>query len=108
MKDFVEEHCILAFAYVAYKWSSWCWLFQVVHCAAQSLSESWGDIQRIADALQRREQGEELVRQLKQQVDAATDACRGRHRQRVVCLQWPQPMYAAGKSLAFSLFNWPF
>lgn len=69
---------------------------QVVHCAAESLAGSWGDVQRVAEALGHKEQGHQLVQRLQAQVAAAATACRGRPARRVVCIQWPLPLYAAG------------
>lgn len=69
---------------------------QVVHCAAQDLEGAWADMQRIADAVGAAERGRQLVRGLRQRMEAAATACRGRPPRRVAVLQWPQPLYAAG------------
>lgn len=60
----------------------------VVHLAASKLSEVWQDMQKIADALGIASKGREVVASLKKRIEAATEACRGRSRWKVACVQW--------------------
>eukprot|EP00887_Chlorella_sp_A99_P007860 scaffold20.g7860.t1 len=69
---------------------------RVVHYAAQTLEGVWQDIQAVADALGTAEQGRHVVAGLQQRLRVAADSCRGRGSLRVCCLQWPQPLMAAG------------
>ncbi|MBI2363685.1 MAG: cobalamin-binding protein [Deltaproteobacteria bacterium] len=61
------------------------------HCLADVLD----DIRRIGAATERLSIAEKLVQGLQRRIDRVTDA-RPVHRQRVVCLEWYEPLYAAG------------
>lgn len=41
-------------------------------------------------------QGHELMASLRRRMRTATDAARGREKKRVTCIQWTEPVYAAG------------
>lgn len=62
---------------------------KVVHLAAANLAEVWQDMQKIADAIGKGAEGRRLVQQLKQRMEVASTACKGRSRWRVACIQWP-------------------
>lgn len=74
----------------------WGYTPTVVHLAASCLQECWQDMTAIATALQQPQQGSTCIHALQQQMQWVQDACRGRHHPPVVCVQWPDPWYAAG------------
>ena len=68
----------------------------VVHCEAQNLEQVWKDVQSIADALNVPERGQSLIKEQQVAMQSAAASGKGRGRPRVVCIQWPHPMMAAG------------
>ena len=52
--------------------------------------------QAVADALGVPDKGRQLVEGQQRQLAAAADSARGRGSMRVACIQWPQPLMAAG------------
>ena len=69
---------------------------RVVHCAAEDLNGVWKDMQAVADALGVSEKGKTLVQQQQEAMNGAAASGRGRSHPRVVCVQWPHPLMAAG------------
>ena len=69
---------------------------EVVHLAANSLEEAMEDVSRVASAAGMPEEGRALVASLRWRMRAAQDAARGRPVRRLACVQWPDPLYAAG------------
>ena len=69
---------------------------KVIHCAAVDLQGVWKDMQAVADALGVSEKGAEMVEHQKRSMEGAAQLGRGRAHQKVVCVQWPHPLMAAG------------
>jgi len=70
---------------------------QIVHCAAETLEASFQDMQQVADALHVSEKGLELVTLHRKRIEDAGIMTRGRSGpDRVLILQWPDPLYSAG------------
>lgn len=69
----------------------WGYQPKVVHLAANNLQECWADMTAIADALGITDTGARCVASLKQQTEWVRDACRGRAKPKVVCVQWLDP-----------------
>ena len=70
---------------------------QLVSLEAHSWPDVLGDIACVAEALQVESKGRELVKQLEQRMEGITDrACAARERPRVACLEWLEPLMAAG------------
>lgn len=80
----------------------WGYQPKVVHLAANSLQECWADMTAIADALGISDKGVRCVAALQQQMEWVRDACRGRDRPEVVCVQWLDPWYAASLTVCNS------
>ena len=62
-----------------------------------ALADVWGDIERVATALEVEERGRALVAQLRDRLDQI--AARTRHidqRPRIACIEWFEPLMAAG------------
>ena len=62
-----------------------------------ALTDVWGDIERVATALEVEERGRALVAQLRDRLDQT--AARTRHiaqRPRIACIEWFEPLMAAG------------
>lgn len=69
----------------------------VVPLHPNTLSDVWEDIRRVAAALGVPERGEGLVTSLEVRMDAVSRAARDRRsRPRVACLEWLEPLMAAG------------
>ena len=70
---------------------------RVVSLAPRTLGDVWGDLTRVADALGAPERGEELASEL---ADRITQVAERTHRLReqpgVVCIEWIEPLMAAG------------
>ena len=67
--------------------------------ASQTLDEVWGDLRRIADALQVRDAGERLVASRQARLQAISDRAHADHttvEPGVVCIEWLEPLMAAG------------
>jgi len=70
---------------------------KVVHCEAQDLEGVWRDMQSVADAIPGASPaGAQLVESQRRQMAGAAESCNGRGHPRVACIQWPQPLMAAG------------
>jgi len=70
---------------------------RLVSLAPASLGDVWGDLQRVADALGVPERGGELAAALARRVsDVAERALRVKTRPRVACIEWIEPLMAAG------------
>jgi iron complex transport system substrate-binding protein len=69
----------------------------IVSLEPMCLADVWKDIHRVAVALDARETGEELVSQLQARLDAIAERiARLSARPRVACLEWIDPLMAAG------------
>lgn len=73
---------------------------ELVALEPNSLADIWADIQHVADALDVSDRGRDLVAQLRFRLDAIRDKalrCRGNRRApRVACIEWQEPLMAAG------------
>ncbi|MCI0638583.1 MAG: cobalamin-binding protein [Gemmataceae bacterium] len=70
---------------------------RVVTLQPDCLADVWQDIRRAADALDVPRQGDELVQELKERMEAiAAKARAAPHRPTVACLEWLDPLMAAG------------
>lgn len=70
---------------------------EILSLNPQSLSDVWNDIQAIGTAIGKADQARELVTQLESRVAAiAQAASRSSIRPRVACLEWLDPLFAAG------------
>jgi iron complex transport system substrate-binding protein len=70
---------------------------RLVSLAPNSLTDVWDDIPRVAEALGVVTRGQELVGQLQKRVEViAAKACTVVHRPSVACIEWIEPLMAAG------------
>ncbi|HST56796.1 MAG TPA: cobalamin-binding protein [Solirubrobacteraceae bacterium] len=69
---------------------------KVVSLDPKTLGETLGDVRTLAQATDRREQGVELVRQISARIDRVKLAVRAQPRQRVVAVEWLDPVFVAG------------
>lgn len=69
---------------------------RLVSLSPGSLSEVWEDVRRVAEALGRAPAGEALLGSLRARQEAVIAATRGRPRPRVACIEWLDPLMAAG------------
>jgi len=68
----------------------------VVSCRPNALGDVWADIRRIADALGVPDAGDRMVFDMQSRMNAiAARAARARHRPRVLCIEWIDPLMAA-------------
>lgn len=68
---------------------------QVVALEPNSLADIWTDIQRVADRCGVAERGHAMVASLKARMAAIAARCKG-PRKRVACIEWQEPLMAAG------------
>jgi iron complex transport system substrate-binding protein len=70
---------------------------KIISLAPNNLADVWQSIQSVADALEVPQRGKELVGQLRTRVDRiATKAARLTRQPTVACLEWLDPLMAAG------------
>lgn len=69
---------------------------RIVSLQPDSLAEIWEDFRRVARALEIVERGEEVVRALQARMAAAAQAPRPTAPPRVACIEWIEPLMAAG------------
>lgn len=70
---------------------------QVVSLEPHCLADVWGDIQRVADALDVPAAGRQLVQHLQDRIEAISARARGLSpKPRVACIEWIDPLMAAG------------
>ncbi len=70
---------------------------QLVSLEPHALSDVWGDIRRVAQALGSPERGDELVGRLEHRMSAVSERARALpQRPTVACLEWIDPLMAAG------------
>ncbi len=73
---------------------------ELVALAPNRLADVWTDIQRVGEALDRAARAEELVTRLQRRAEQlATRARRSPERPRVACVEWIDPLMAAGNWL---------
>jgi iron complex transport system substrate-binding protein len=69
---------------------------RVVSLEPNALVDVWADIQRVADALGAPERGTALVARLRARIDDIAARARALPRRRVACIEWIDPLMAAG------------
>lgn len=69
---------------------------QVIALDPKTLGETLGDVRTLAQATDRREQGETLVAALAARIDRVKLAVRAQQRPRVAALEWLDPVFVAG------------
>lgn len=70
---------------------------ELVALAPNRLADVWEDVRRVARALDVPERGEAVVRELESRVEEVAGRARGgSHRPRVACVEWLDPLMAAG------------
>jgi iron complex transport system substrate-binding protein len=69
---------------------------RIVALDPRCLEEVWADIRRVAAALGAPERGDDLVGRLVGRLAALSTAVSGRPRPRVACVDWIEPLMAAG------------
>ena len=70
---------------------------RIVSLKPEGLADIWGDIRKVAGALGLEEQGEALVSTQRQRMTAVqAQAGAQPHRPRVACIEWVDPLMAAG------------
>lgn len=69
---------------------------RIVSLLPNGLDDVFADIRRVAAALQHAERGEALVRDMQARMDAVAARAAGLARPRVACVEWIDPLMAAG------------
>jgi iron complex transport system substrate-binding protein len=69
---------------------------QVIALDPKTLGETLGDVRTLAQATERREQGETLVADIAARIDRVKLAVRAQPRPRVAALEWLDPVFVAG------------
>jgi iron complex transport system substrate-binding protein len=70
---------------------------RIVSLEPNALADVWGDIRRVADALDISERGDALVSSLQQRMEMIGSRARGiARRPTVACIEWIEPLMAAG------------
>jgi iron complex transport system substrate-binding protein len=70
---------------------------KLVALEPNALADVWSDIRRVAAACDVTERGEEVVADLQDRMQAiSTRACASPQRPRVACIEWHEPLMAAG------------
>jgi len=92
------EVCAVSLADVELALADWTGVRpRVVSLAPDGLADVWQDIERVAAALDRRAEGQRLVSGLKARTAAiAAKAAGCAERPRVACIEWIEPLMAAG------------
>ena len=70
---------------------------KLVALEPNALADIWSDIQRVAVSCGVPERGEKAVATLQNEMrEISARACRSARRQRVACIEWHEPLMAAG------------
>lgn len=70
---------------------------RIVSLAPNALADVWKDIQRVAEALNVTDRGQSLVQHLQQRMAVLAEKARQQsHRPTVACIEWIEPLMAAG------------
>ncbi len=70
---------------------------KLVALEPNALADVWSDIRRVADACGVAERGDEVVEDLQGQMQRISERARAaKHRPRVACIEWHEPLMAAG------------
>jgi iron complex transport system substrate-binding protein len=83
--------------------ATWSWLGskpQIVSLHPNALEDLWKNIEQVAEALNVKARGQKLITKLKDRIEAlrlrAAQISEKAHRSRVACLEWLNPLMAAG------------
>ncbi|EFJ53268.1 hypothetical protein VOLCADRAFT_120238 [Volvox carteri f. nagariensis] len=68
----------------------------IVHLAALEMEGVWVDMRAVSETLGLGGEGEAKILEMQRRLKTASDSARGRPRARVVVVQWPDPLFAAG------------
>lgn len=69
---------------------------RIVHMDPQNLEDVWGDFVQVASALGEPEKGRAAIERMKERIRLVQGLAKGRQKRRVLCLQWMDPLFAAG------------
>jgi len=69
---------------------------RIVALEPNGLDDVWRDIRKVADALDVAARGEQLIAQLRGRMDAIAERARALPRVSVACIEWIEPLMAAG------------
>jgi iron complex transport system substrate-binding protein len=69
---------------------------RIVHMDPQNLEDVWGDFIRVANALHKPEKGRAAVQRMRDRIQLVQGLAKGRQKRKVLCLQWLDPLFAAG------------
>lgn len=69
---------------------------EILSLSPTDLDEVYDSIRHIAGALHRQERGRALIRSMKQSFAAVADCCASRQRNKLLCLEWLDPLMTAG------------
>lgn len=69
---------------------------KVVTLLPNCLDDVWQDVRRVAVALGVPGRGDDLVRKLQNEIEKVSHAVTGRERPTVACIEWVEPLMAAG------------
>lgn len=69
---------------------------QIVHMDPQNLEDVWGDFIQVANALHEPEKGRAAVQKMRDRIRLVQGLAKGRQKRKVLCLQWLDPLFAAG------------
>lgn len=69
---------------------------RIVSLEPNALADVWADIARVARALEEPESGDRLVARLQARMAAVADQARGLRRPSAACIEWIDPLMAAG------------
>jgi iron complex transport system substrate-binding protein len=70
---------------------------KLVSLTPNALADVWQSIEQVADALDVRQRGDDLIAALRKRMEDVTERCRRlSERPRVACIEWLDPLMAAG------------
>jgi iron complex transport system substrate-binding protein len=69
---------------------------RIVALEPNGLDDVWRDIRKVAEALDLRERGEQLITELRGRMDAVMQKVRTLPRVSIACIEWIEPLMAAG------------
>lgn len=69
---------------------------KLISLQPNALADIWDDIRRVADGCQVSERGAALIASLQQRMEAISLVAKTGRRKRVACIEWQQPLMAAG------------
>ncbi|GBG82971.1 hypothetical protein CBR_g36497 [Chara braunii] len=69
---------------------------RIIHAEPQTLEEVWQAVGSVADAIGFTEEGKTVLARLRNRIMTVQTAMMGRRKKRALCLQWMDPLFAAG------------